>query len=48
MGDVKGLLSMYVPPDPQKMEQAYQAGNASLNPAGETHEFGFQRLRATG
>lgn len=34
MGDVKGLLSMYVPPDPQKMEQAYQAGKASLNPAG--------------
>ena len=35
MGEVKSLLSMYVPPDPQKMEQAYQAGKASLNPAGE-------------
>jgi hypothetical protein len=34
MGDVKGLLSMYVPPDPQKMEQAYQAGKASINPQG--------------
>jgi hypothetical protein len=34
MGDVKGLLSMYVPPDPQKMEQAFQAGKVSLNPAG--------------
>jgi hypothetical protein len=34
MEDVKGLLGMYVPPDPQKMEQAYQAGNVSLNPAG--------------
>lgn len=34
LGDVKGLLSMYVPPDPQKMEQAYQAGKVSLNPAG--------------
>jgi hypothetical protein len=34
MGDVKGLLTMYVPPDPQKMEQAYQAGKLSLNPAG--------------
>jgi hypothetical protein len=32
MGDVKGLLSMYVPPDPQKMQQAFQAGNVSLNP----------------
>jgi hypothetical protein len=32
MGDVKSLLGMYVPPDPQKMEQAKQAGNVSLNP----------------
>jgi len=34
MDDVKGLLGMYVPPDPQKMEQAYQAGKLSFNPAG--------------
>ena len=34
MGQVKGLLGMYVPPDPQKMEQARQAGNVSLNPVG--------------
>jgi hypothetical protein len=34
MGDVKALLAMYLPPDPQKMEQAFQAGKASLNPAG--------------
>jgi hypothetical protein len=34
MGQVKGMLSMYVPPDPQKMLQAYQAGKVSLNPAG--------------
>jgi len=34
MGDVKGLLSMYVPPDPEKMEVAYRAGKLSLNPAG--------------
>jgi hypothetical protein len=32
MGQVKSLLAMYVPPDPQKMAQAFQAGNASLNP----------------
>jgi len=32
MGEVKGLLAMYLPPDPQKMEQARQAGNVSLNP----------------
>jgi hypothetical protein len=34
MGDVKGLLSMYVPPDPQRMEQAFRAGKLSLNPSG--------------
>jgi hypothetical protein len=34
MDDVKGLLSMYVPPDPQKMQQAFQAGKVSFNPAG--------------
>lgn len=31
MGQVKSLLALYVPPDPQKMAQAFQAGNASLN-----------------
>src|SRR5580658_960294 len=34
MEDVKGLLSMYVPPDPQRMELAFQAGKVSFNPAG--------------
>ena len=34
MGQVKGLLSIYVPPDPQRMEVAYQAGKLSLNPSG--------------
>ncbi len=34
MEQVKGVLSMYVPPDPQKMEQAFQAGKVSLNPGG--------------
>lgn len=34
MGQVKSLLGMYVPPDAQKMGQAYQAGKVSLNPAG--------------
>lgn len=33
MGDVKALLAMYVPPNPQKMQQAFQSGNVSLNPA---------------
>jgi hypothetical protein len=32
MQDVKALLGMYVPPDPQRMQAAYQAGKLSLNP----------------
>ena len=34
MQDVKTVLAMYVPPDPQKMQAAFQAGKVSLNPAG--------------
>ena len=33
MGNVKGVLSMYVPPDAQKLQAAFQAGNASISPA---------------
>ncbi len=36
MDDVKAVLAMYVPPDPQKMQQAFQAGKVSLNPAGNS------------
>ena len=32
MQDVKAVLGMYVPPDPQKMQAAFQAGKVSLNP----------------
>ena len=32
MQDVKDVLNMYVPPNPQKMQAAYQAGKLSLNP----------------
>lgn len=31
MGQVKTMLAMYVPPDPQRMQQAYQSGKVSLN-----------------
>jgi len=33
MGQVKTLLAFYVPPNPQKMQQAYGAGKVSLNPS---------------
>jgi hypothetical protein len=34
MGQVKQLLAMYVPPDSQRMQQAFQSGNASFVPNG--------------
>ena len=48
MGQVKGMLSMYVPPDPQKMLQAYQAGNVSLNPAGGVVNLVFRNYAQPG
>jgi hypothetical protein len=42
MDNVKSLLGLYVPPDPQRMEQAYQAGKFSLNPAGNILNFVFR------
>lgn len=31
MEQVQGIISLYVPPDPQRMQSAYQAGNISMN-----------------
>jgi len=42
MNDVKGLLSVYVPPNPQQMQLAYRAGKFSLNPAGGILNFVFR------
>jgi hypothetical protein len=36
MGQVKTLLNQYVPPNPQNMQQAFQAGKASLIPGGSS------------
>ncbi|MGA7223646.1 MAG: hypothetical protein WA603_20560 [Candidatus Acidiferrales bacterium] len=48
MEDVKGVLSMYVPPEPQKMQQAFQAGNVSLNPAGGLVNLTFRNYAQPG
>lgn len=48
MDQVKGLLSSYVPPDAQKMDQAYQAGKASLNPDGGTMNLVFRDYSVPG
>jgi len=34
MDDVKAVLAMYVPPDPERMQQAFQSGKVSFNPVG--------------
>lgn len=48
--DVKQLLSVYVPPDPVKLQQAYQAGNASIakGPTPGTVKLAFQNYDKTG
>jgi hypothetical protein len=33
MGQVKTLLALYVPPNPQRMQQAFGAGKVSINPS---------------
>jgi len=42
MDEVKALLALYVPPDPQKMQQDYQAGKLSFNPVGGVVNFIFR------
>jgi hypothetical protein len=50
MGDVKQLLSVYVPPDPVKLQQAYQAGNGSIakGPMPGTVNLTFHNYEKTG
>ena len=50
MGQVKSLLAKYTPPDPQKMEQAFKSGNASLNPnaAAQTLALVFKNYAQSG
>lgn len=48
MQEVKGVLAMYLPPDPQKMQQAYQAGDLSFNPAGGVVNFIFRNYAQPG
>jgi hypothetical protein len=48
MTEVKGVLSMYVPPNPQMMDQAYQAGKLSLNPVGGLMNLVFRDYAQSG
>jgi hypothetical protein len=38
---IKTLLALYVPPDPQRMQQAFQSGKASLNKGSGTADIVF-------
>jgi hypothetical protein len=42
MEQVKGLIGQYVPPDPNRMQQAFQAGNVSLVPSPGTIQLVFK------
>jgi hypothetical protein len=48
MGEVKSLLAMYLPPSPQKMEQAKQAGNFSVNPVSGAVNLVFKNYAQAG
>ena len=48
MGDVKGVLSLYVPPDPQKMQQAFQQGNVSFTPGNGAIKLAFKNYAQPG
>ena len=48
MGDVKALLGMYVPPNPQKMQAAIQAHNVSLVPGGGVAQLVFKNYAQPG
>ncbi len=50
MGQVKTLLALYVPPDPQRMQQALQSGKASLvpNPSSGVVQIAFKDYAQAG
>ena len=50
MGQVKTLLAKYTPPDPQKLDQAFKAGNASMspNPSAQTVGLVFKNYAQSG
>lgn len=48
MGNVKGVIAMYIPPDPQKLQAALQSGNASISPAGGAVDLVFKNYAQPG
>ncbi len=48
MQQVKSIISLYVPPDPQKMQQAFQAHNVSIVPGGGATQLVFKNYAQPG
>ena len=48
MQDVKSVIGMYVPPNPQKMQAAFQAHNVSLVPGGGVVQLVFKNYAQPG
>jgi hypothetical protein len=48
MQDVKSVIGMYVPPNPQKMQAAFQAHNVSLVPGGGVVQLVFKTYAQPG
>jgi len=48
MQQVKSVISMYVPPDPQRMQKAFQAHNVSIVPGGGVAQLVFKNYAQPG
>ena len=48
MGQVKSIISLYVPPSAQRMQQAYQAHNVSIVPGGGATQLVFKNYAQPG
>ena len=48
MQDVKSVIALYVPPNPQKMQQAFQAHNVSIVPGGGAVQLVFKNYAQPG
>ena len=48
MQQAKGIISLYVPPDPQRMQKAFEAHNVSLVPGGGAAQLVFKNYAQPG
>ena len=48
MQEVKSVIALYVPPNPQKMQQAFQAHNVSIVPGGGAAQLVFKNYAQPG